>query len=154
MKLCKLALVSAAALLLVAACNTTSAPPSTNTPAGANTPAAATPAAPPDEFADARKTYAATCSRCHGDKGEGGEFDFDGKPMKAASLREGHALTHDDARLARKISEGGDGMPAFKKRLSAEQIDALVRFIRHDFQSGTTGSNANSATGRPTAPAH
>ncbi|HEX8073203.1 MAG TPA: cytochrome c [Pyrinomonadaceae bacterium] len=152
MKLCKLALVACAALLSVAACSTssTTTPPATNAPAAANTPA---PTATPDELADARKTYAATCSRCHGDTGAGGEFDFDGKKMKAPSLREGHAVKHDDAHLAGKIADGGDGMPSFKKRLAPEQIDHIVRFIRRDFQAGATAAgNTNAA--RPAATAH
>ena len=36
--------------------------------------------------------------------GEGGEFDVDGKKLKAPSLRAGHALKHPDDELAKKIS--------------------------------------------------
>jgi mono/diheme cytochrome c family protein len=51
---------------------------------------------------------------------------------------EGHGLTHTDAEFAKQISNGGDGMPAFKDRLKPEQVDALVKFIRRDIQAGLT----------------
>ena len=49
-------------------------------------------------------------------------------------MREGHALKHTDEQLANKIANGEDEMPSFKNRLSPEQIDDLVRFIRSEFQ--------------------
>ncbi len=150
MKLFKLALLACAGLLFAVACNNNA--PGTNQPANTQTAAPAPPpiaaATPVDQLADARKLFGQTCSRCHGDNGAGGEFDLDGKKLKAPSLRDGHALKHDDAHLAKKIAEGGDGMPAFNKRLSPEQINNLVRFIRQDLQAGasaTSTGNANHA---------
>ena len=153
MKLFKLAIIFCAAALFVIACNNA---PTTNQIATGNTPAvnanAPTPAATPaDQLADARATFSHTCSRCHGDKGEGGEFDVDGKKLKAPSLREGHVLKHPDEQLAKKIANGGDGMPAFGKRLTPEQINNLVRFIRQDLQGGAPAGAANdnhTATGQ------
>ncbi len=150
MKLFKLALLACAGLLFALAC-TSEAPnakqsANTQTAAPATTPAPAS--TPVDTLADARKLYGQTCARCHGDNGAGGEFDLDGKKLKAPSLRDGHALKHDEAHLAKKIAEGGDGMPAFNKRLSPEQITNLVRFIRQDLQGGANApgaANANQA---------
>ena len=146
MRLSKLAAIFCAGALFAAACataNDTNQPATTN----ANAPAATTPTAaatPADQLAEARKMFAegGVCARCHGTSGEGGEFDVDGKKLKAPSLRAEHAVKHDDAWLAKKIAEGGDGMPAFKKRFTPEQIDNLVRFIRHDFQAGAAASSA------------
>jgi mono/diheme cytochrome c family protein len=149
MKLFKLAALLCACALFAAACASQTGSNQTANTNTQPTPAASTPAATPaDQLADARKLYGQVCSRCHGDTGEGGEFDIYGKKEKAPSLRSGHAVGHDDARLARKIAEGGDGMPAFKKRLSPEQVDNLVRFIRHDLQAGASAgtTNANHAT--------
>jgi mono/diheme cytochrome c family protein len=67
--------------------------------------------------------------------------------LKVPSLKKGHALDHSDAELAKKISEGDDGMPAFKDKLTQEQINNLVRFVRKEFQSGAT------TTGKETTPA-
>ncbi|MFN2480848.1 MAG: cytochrome c, partial [Pyrinomonadaceae bacterium] len=57
-------------------------------------------------------------------------------------------LKHSDAEYAKQITEGGEGMPKFKDRLTPEQINGLVRFIRSEFQSGLNAggaSNSNAA---------
>ena len=59
-----------------------------------------------------------------------------GKRLKVPSLRTGGAVKDSDAELGRQIANGGDGMPAFKERLSPDQISELVRFIREELQSG------------------
>ena len=148
MKHLKLALAISAVTAFAAACNNTGTTTVQNGNANsAATPVAATkPAATPDEFAAARTTYNASCVRCHKDNGEGGTVDIDGDSLKIPSFKEGHALKHDDAGYAKQIAKGGDGMPAFEKRLSPEQINGLVRFIRHEFQAalkkGGTPSSA------------
>ena len=144
MKLFKLAIVVCAAALVGVAC---ASAPSTNQPAPGKAPAAANanasaPAATPDQLADTRKLFGQVCARCHGDTGEGGEFDVDGKKVKAPTLRAGHAVKHTDAELVKTITSGDDGMPAFGKRLSQEQIGNLVRFIRQDLQAGASAGGA------------
>ena len=57
---------------------------------------------------------------------------------KVPSLREGHSLRHPDSDFLKQITKRGDGMPAFKDKLKAEEIDDLIRFIRHEFQAGMT----------------
>src|SRR5882762_3209947 len=92
--------------------------------------------ATPDEFAAVRAIYAKECAVCHGDTGEGKTAIIEGKKIKAPSLRSGHALNHSDADFVKQISKGGDGMPAFEKKLTPKQIDEMVRFIRKEFQGG------------------
>ena len=96
-----------------------------------STPSAAKPtaAAPSDDLAAARSTYKAVCARCHQENGEGGT-------LKVPSFKTGHGLTHTEAQFARQIAKGGDGMPAFEKKLTPEQINGLVRFIRQELQAG------------------
>lgn len=143
MKLFKPALAAAALSFFVLACNNdtqTNQTANTNTrPSATATPApSATAAAAPDEFADARTTYKNACIRCHKPDGTGGPFQLeDGSTLKVPSLREGHALKHTDAQMVKQIQNGGEGMPAFKNKLDADKINALVRFIRHDFQGQT-----------------
>jgi len=88
----------------------------------------------PDEFSVARANYAKHCSACHGDEGKGGLVKVDDKKLKVPSLREGHALGHPDEKFVKQITNGGDGMPKFSDKLSPEEINAMVRFVRHEFQ--------------------
>ena len=159
MKMLKLALVITFASMLAIACNSNTnsttdraanTPPQT-TATAVPVPSAAKAAATPDEFASIRATYSATCIRCHKANGEGGVATLDeGKePLKVPSFKEGHALRHTDQQFARQIANGGDGMPPFKTRLTPEQINELVRFIRHEFQgqanAASPGASANTA---------
>ncbi|MGB7926218.1 MAG: cytochrome c [Pyrinomonadaceae bacterium] len=148
MKLIKLAFLAAAIMLSLVACNNTTntnqtattntTTTTTNAPSASPTAAANTAATPADEFAAVRPVYAEHCARCHKVDGEGGTVEVLGKKLKVPSLKKGHALSHTDAELAKQIADGEDGMPAFKDRLNQQQIDALVRFIRKEFQSGAT----------------
>jgi mono/diheme cytochrome c family protein len=89
----------------------------------------------PDQFANARGYYAKDCQTCHGANGEGGPVKLeDGTRLKVPSLREGHALRHSDEEFTKQITKGGDGMPAFEKKLTSDQMNELIRFIRHEFQ--------------------
>jgi cytochrome c551 len=143
MKHLKLVLLVSAVTAFAVACASTNNTPQTGNTNAANTTAtsntnATTPASTPaDELAAARATYNAACVRCHKENGEGGLTDMgDGGTLKVPSFKSGHGLNHTDAQFARQIAKGGDGMPAFEKRLTPEQIGGLVRFIRQEFQAG------------------
>ncbi len=58
----------------------------------------------------------------------------EGKKFKVPSLKAGRALTHKDERLVRQITDGDDEMPAFKDKLSSQEINDLVTFIRKELQ--------------------
>jgi mono/diheme cytochrome c family protein len=89
----------------------------------------------PDQFANARGYYAKDCQNCHGANGEGGPVKLeDGTKLKVPSLRGGHALRHSDEEFTKQITKGGDGMPAFEKKLTPDQMKDLIRFIRHEYQ--------------------
>ena len=132
---CRSIIIIAGSLLVLAGCNrtTTTTSPSTNGSSGIGRPATAT----PDEFAATRAIFEKNCVTCHQKTGEGGPVKLeDGTKLKVPSLRTGHALNHPDSDFIKQITKGGDGMPAFKDKLSADQINELVRFIRHEFQGG------------------
>jgi mono/diheme cytochrome c family protein len=130
MKLIRVSLLAGLIVLAATACRRAEAPTTSNSPAATT----ATPATTPDEFAAARLIFARDCVNCHMSKGEGGTVTVDEKKLKVPSLLEGHALKHTDADFVDQIMKGGDGMPEFKDKLKPEEIDALVRFIRHEFQ--------------------
>ncbi len=118
------------AIFLMSSCTKSENP---GTPPSATTPAAKA-TATPDEFATARVNFAKHCVECHGADGEGGLKTVDNKKLKVPSFSIGHALKHTDEDFVEQIVKGGDGMPEFKDKLSPEEINLLVRFVRHEFQ--------------------
>ncbi len=133
MKLCILALLVVSAMFVVSGCSTPANENVNNTPATTTTPAVKA-TATPDEFAVARANYAKHCSACHGDEAKGGLVKVDNTKLKVPSLREGHAAQHPDEKLVKQITNGGEGMPKFSDKLSPDEINAMVRFVRHEFQ--------------------
>ena len=134
---CRSIIIIAGSVLVLAGGNrtTTTTSPSTNGSSGIGRPATAT----PDEFAATRAIFEKNCVKCHQKTGDGGPVKLeDGTKLKVPSLRTGHALHHPDSDFIKQITKGGDGMPAFKDKLSADQINDLVRFVRHEFQGGQT----------------
>jgi len=95
--------------------------------------------ATPDPFATARANYEKHCKSCHGPNGEGGPVKLeDGTKLKVPTFREGHALRHPDSDFLKQITKGGDGMPAFADKLKPDEMNDLIRFVRHEFQGGIT----------------
>ena len=120
--------------VLIIACGDASRTTNSPAPSAAQTPAAAAPAATPDALATARTNYQKNCLGCHGETGEGGLKEVAGKQLKVPSFKAAHALRDSDEDFTEQITEGGDGMPAFKDKVSAAEIADLVKMIRKDFQ--------------------
>lgn len=130
-----LVLIPFCLLVLMAACQ---ADKTVNTPV-ANSNVTASPSSTPDPLAATRASFEKNCKLCHGTNGEGGRVKLeDGTKLKVPTFREGHALRHTDADFVKQITKGGDGMPAFGEKLKPEEINDLIRFIRHEFQGGMT----------------
>ncbi|HET6891428.1 MAG TPA: cytochrome c [Pyrinomonadaceae bacterium] len=128
-----LLIAAIAVAVAVAACNQSEdLPTNQNQPSGSR--GAAAPTATPDPFAPARENFAKHCVICHGANGEGGRVEVEGKRLKVPSLTKGHALEHPDDKLIKQIAEGDDEMPAFKDKLSSQEINDLVDFIRKELQ--------------------
>jgi Cu/Ag efflux protein CusF len=71
--------------------------------------------------------YKTNCAECHAGTGEGAS--------KGISLLKGHALKHSESEYVEQVTNGeGKKMPAFKDKLSAEQIAAVVKFVREELQ--------------------
>ena len=71
--------------------------------------------------------YKTNCVSCHGPDGRGSAA---GKSLHAADFHSAQVQQQSDAQLAGVIAEGRGNMPAFGTRLSKDQIDALVKYIR------------------------
>jgi mono/diheme cytochrome c family protein len=120
--------VAAFVLLVSNACKTnqTSSTSNNGSPASSST---------PDQFAATRGIYEKDCKGCHGDTGVGGPVKLDdGTKLKVPSLREARAVRHDDNEFMKQITKGGDGMPAFDKKLTTDQMNDLIKMIRREFQ--------------------
>ncbi len=78
---------------------------------------------------DAKATFDAQCAKCHGKDGRAKSLH--GKHVHARDLTDAAWQGNvSDERLFNSISNGKGKMPDFKKKLSEEQIDALVRYVR------------------------
>lgn len=95
------------------------------------------------------------CSDCHGRTGDGLGVNAPNLRVEVPDLT---AATHlsgwDDSRLSERIARGGGTSerppvcPAWGRRLTPREIDALVAFIRV-LSSGKLGGRANTARSRP-----
>lgn len=77
---------------------------------------------------DGAAIFKSKCAMCHGPDGAGQTTM--GKNMKLKDLRSAEVQKQTDAQLRTMISDGKGKMPAYKAKLSAAEIDALVGFIR------------------------
>lgn len=143
MKILKTALIFAAFALFLFACSSATTV-NTNTKSNANTvsgnstsTAEATPATQ-DDLASAKKTYSEKCVKCHKEDGKGGETVFeDGTKIKAPNLTSDRQKSKPDSDYVEVIEKGAkeDGMPAFKGKISDDEIKNLVKYIRRDIQA-------------------
>jgi cytochrome c6 len=74
--------------------------------------------------ADGAAIYKGKCAMCHGANGEG-------KPaMKTSDLGAAATQSKTDAQLTEITAKGAGKMPAYEGKLSKEEIDAVVKFVR------------------------
>jgi mono/diheme cytochrome c family protein len=77
---------------------------------------------------DGAAIYKAKCAMCHGPDGAGQTTM--GKNLKLRDVRSPDVQKQSNAELAKIISDGKGKMPAYKAKLGAGDIEALVAFIR------------------------
>lgn len=134
----KIGLIITAISLFVFACAENKTTVNTNTVinAPANAPVNVQPTATLDEMASAKKIFMDNCAKCHKEDGTGGKVVIDGKTLKPDNLTSENIKKDEDAELIEHITEGieDEGMPAFKDRLSNDQIKMVVKYIRVDLQ--------------------
>jgi cytochrome c6 len=74
--------------------------------------------------ADGAAIYAAKCAACHGKDGKGTPV---GQKMGAHDL---NTLKESESEVVAKITNGDGKMPAFKQKLSADEIQAVAKFVK------------------------
>jgi mono/diheme cytochrome c family protein len=84
-------------------------------------------AAPAASNSPGAAIFASQCARCHGANGQGGI----GPKLAQGTVT--RAFDSADAELV-VVTNGLDGMPAFKNQLSPEQLRAVVDFTRTELQ--------------------
>lgn len=140
MNFLKICLVLITFVFFVANCsnskpsNSSIASNASNVTASAPANIAPQPSATVDELASARKIYFESCVKCHKEDGTGGKVEIDGLTIKATNLTTDHMKKDSDQELIEQIENGGDGMPAYKDKLTAAEIKDLVKFIRVELQ--------------------
>lgn len=139
MKILKISFILLALALFILACAKNKTMSETNVAANApaNAPVNIQPTAAMDETASAKKIYVDNCAKCHKEDGAGGKVVIDGETLKAASLISKNIKKDDDEEIFGHIKNGiaDEGMPAFKDRLSDEEIKSVVKYIRINLQN-------------------
>lgn len=83
------------------------------------------------ETANGGEIYKTNCAACHGAVGEGAK--------KGIPLTSGHALAHTENEYIERVRTGKEGkMPAFRDKLSPDEIAAVVKFVREGLQKNVT----------------
>ena len=81
-----------------------------------------------DDLELGRQVYAKNCASCHGTDGKGNTKVE--KMLKARIPPLANAATKADAGLLKLVSEGKKPMPAFATRLSKDELEAVVHFVK------------------------
>lgn len=77
---------------------------------------------------DSATVYKAKCAMCHGADGSGNTPA--GKAMKARDFASPEVAGETDAQLTEILTNGKNKMPAYKGKLTEDQIKGLVAYIR------------------------
>jgi len=81
----------------------------------------------PKEKVDARGLFAESCATCHGKDGRARTFH--GRLVGAQNFTDTHWQATDDE-IIDAIKTGPRAMPAFEKKLSPAEIEALAAYVR------------------------
>ena len=78
---------------------------------------------------DAAGLFKAKCAACHGADGGSGNTPA-GKAMKVRDLHSPDVQKQTDAQLTEIVTAGKGAMPAYKGKLTDDQIKQLVGYVR------------------------
>lgn len=91
---------------------------------GVSRPTSATALGDAPQAASGADLFAQNCARCHGEGGRGGRGPNLTSPKRQEKWKD------SDEKLISKIANGGIIMPAFKKKLNADQIKSIADYVR------------------------
>jgi cytochrome c len=73
--------------------------------------------------------FKARCALCHGEDGKG-KTNL-GQQLKAFDLNSAKVQKNSNAQLKQVILQGKGNMPPFQSQLNAEQVDEILKYVRH-----------------------
>ncbi len=90
------------------------------------------PVATPDVILMGRELFATNCMICHKENGTGGPVTISGKKLNPDNLITEKMKLMTDEKLVGYVTNGvvDEGMPAFKDKLSEEEIRLVVSHVR------------------------
>ena len=136
MKILKFGAVLISALFILYGCSATKTENVAQNTAATNVPTSIQSSETPSEVAMGAKLYHDNCAKCHKDDGTGGKVTVDGKELEPDNLTGKKITAFTDEKIANYIKNGveDEGMPAFKDKLTEDQIKEVIRYIRQDLQ--------------------
>ncbi len=133
MMLCGIATV----ISITAACSQSTRPTANSTAANTTTantsPRPTEPTKPVEVVVKSGKDlYTINCMTCHKDSGKGGKVTVEGKTINPDDLTSANMIAKTDAKLYEYVADGivDEGMPAFKDKLSPEEMKSVVAHVR------------------------
>jgi len=136
MKPIKIVLILVTATMFAIGCSQAVTIPNSNgSTANANKTAEPSPAqkaSPLDEVTIAKNLYTTHCMTCHQESGKGGKTTVDGKQIDPDDITTPRQQAKSDEKIYGYIHDGfpDDGMPAFKDKLSDDEIKLVVKHVR------------------------
>jgi mono/diheme cytochrome c family protein len=90
------------------------------------------PTATLDVAAEGKEIFATNCQICHKEDGTGGQVTIQGKKLNPENLITDKMKAMTDEKLIGYVTNGvvDEGMPAFKDKLSPEEIRMVVNHVR------------------------
>jgi mono/diheme cytochrome c family protein len=90
----------------------------------------------PEALARTRVLFDEKCARCHGTDGRGKTATGEMLGVPDFTDEEWWKEGKSGKRLVTSVTEGRDGMPPFGKKLTSEEIAALVAYVRRFNKAG------------------
>ena len=84
----------------------------------------------PEQLAQAKATFSERCARCHGANGRGQTVLGGMLGVPNFADEKWWKEEKSDKRLINSVTEGKNEMPSFGKKLSKQEITALVFYVR------------------------
>lgn len=83
-----------------------------------------------------KEVYVTNCQKCHQADGTGGRITVNGDKINPSNLASDSHKKASDSKLQKEIEKGDpeDGMPSFAGKLSDQEMNDLILYIRKDLQ--------------------